>query len=166
MLQDMPTSPTPPGHHALRKGRHDRSGGLYLLTTTTHERRPLFAHWLCARVAAASLARPESWPGAALLCWVLMPDHWHGLVRLQDNGNLGAAMRHAKGHSARAVNLALERSGPVWSRAFHDHALRADEDVLRCARYVIANPLRAGLVERIGDYPYWDAVWLEHAAIL
>jgi putative transposase len=28
------------------------------------------------------------------------------------------------------------------------------------ARYIVANPLRAGLVERLGDYPHWDAVWL------
>jgi putative transposase len=28
------------------------------------------------------------------------------------------------------------------------------------ARYVVANPLRAGLAGTIGDYPYWDAVWL------
>jgi hypothetical protein len=28
------------------------------------------------------------------------------------------------------------------------------------ARYIVANPLRAGLVEHLGDYPLWDAVWL------
>ena len=28
------------------------------------------------------------------------------------------------------------------------------------ARYIIANPLRAGLVEHIGQYPLWDAIWL------
>jgi hypothetical protein len=28
------------------------------------------------------------------------------------------------------------------------------------ARYIIANPLRAGLAESIGDYPHWDAIWL------
>ena len=28
------------------------------------------------------------------------------------------------------------------------------------ARYIVANPLRAGLVKQIGDYPLWDAIWL------
>ncbi|MFV3290267.1 transposase, partial [Pseudomonas sp. NY11955] len=28
------------------------------------------------------------------------------------------------------------------------------------ARYIVANPIRAGLVSRVGDYPHWDAVWL------
>jgi hypothetical protein len=28
------------------------------------------------------------------------------------------------------------------------------------ARYVVANPVRAGLVQRVGQYPHWDAIWL------
>jgi len=28
------------------------------------------------------------------------------------------------------------------------------------ARYIIGNPVRSGLVQRVGDYPFWDAVWL------
>jgi len=38
--------------------------------------------------------------------------------------------------------------------------LRNDEDLLDVARYVVANPVRAGLVPRVGDYPFWNAVWL------
>jgi len=30
----------------------------------------------------------------------------------------------------------------------------------RVARYVVANPMRAGLVKQIGDYPLWDAIWV------
>jgi hypothetical protein len=29
------------------------------------------------------------------------------------------------------------------------------------ARYVVANPLRAGLAQSLGHYSHWDAVWLE-----
>ena len=48
-----------------------------------------------------------------------------------------------------------------WQSGFHDHALRTEEDVRNVARYVIANPQRAGLVEHVSDYPWWDARWLE-----
>lgn len=89
-----------------------------------------------------------------------MPDHWHGLVELSDDADLAAMMRVAKGGSARAVNLALARTGPVWMPGFHDRAMRFEENIVGAARYVVANPLRAGLVKRIGDYPYWDAVWV------
>ena len=48
----------------------------------------------------------------------------------------------------------------LWQTGFHDHALRREEDLAATARYLIANPLRAGLVQRVGDYPFWDAVWV------
>ena len=50
--------------------------------------------------------------------------------------------------------------GPVWQDGFHDRALRREEDLVAAARYVVANPLRAGLVQKLGDYPHWDAIWL------
>ena len=49
---------------------------------------------------------------------------------------------------------------PIWQGGFHDHALRQEDDVREVARYIVANPLRAGLVEQLADYPHWDAVWL------
>jgi hypothetical protein len=48
----------------------------------------------------------------------------------------------------------------VWQKGFYDHALREGEALQNVARYIVANPLRAGLVAHIGDYPLWDAVWL------
>jgi hypothetical protein len=33
-------------------------------------------------------------------------------------------------------------------------------DLQSVARYIVANPLRAGLVKHLGDYPLWDAIWL------
>lgn len=95
-----------------------------------------------------------------MLAWVLMPDHAHWLVQLGECDALGLVVNRLKSASARAANRALCRSGPLWARAFHDHALRADEEIRRSARYVVANPLRAGLVDRIGDYPFWNAVWV------
>jgi REP element-mobilizing transposase RayT len=89
-----------------------------------------------------------------------MPDHWHGLLQLEGDGPLAGVMQNAK---ARAVNLARGRGGTVWMPGFHDHALRHERDLLPCARYIVANPLRAGLVDRLGRYPYWDAVWLDVA---
>jgi hypothetical protein len=65
-----------------------------------------------------------------------------------------------KGASACQVNAALGRHGAAWQKGFYDRALRSDEDVVVVARYIVANPLRNGLVERIGDYPYWNATWL------
>ncbi len=89
-----------------------------------------------------------------------MPDHWHGLVQLSALDSLDVVVGRLKSLSAKRINRVLGASGLVWSRAFHDRAVRNESDLLPMARYLVANPLRAGLVERIGDYPFWDAVWL------
>lgn len=69
-------------------------------------------------------------------------------------------MNQLKGRSARAINARTGRVGAVWQPAYFDHALRAEEDLKQVARYIVTNPLRAGLVRKIGDYSHWDAVWL------
>ncbi|WP_296409958.1 transposase [Zoogloea sp.] len=88
------------------------------------------------------------------LAWVLMPDHLHWLIQLGQGVSLSMPIRTLKGRSARALGH------PVWQRAFHDRALRREDDVVSVARYIVANPVRAGLVSRVGDFPHWDAVWL------
>jgi REP element-mobilizing transposase RayT len=95
-----------------------------------------------------------------MLAWVLMPDHAHWLLQLGDLETLAAVVNRLKSASARHTNRALGRQGALWQKAFHDHALRSEEDLRQTARYVVANPLRAGLVRRINDYPFWNAVWL------
>ena len=149
------------GYRALRTGRCTEAGRIYLTTTVTCDRQRLFEDWRCAWAASACFSDPATWDCARLLCWVLMPDHWHGLLRLDGAKPLSVVMGNAKGRVARAVNLARGRGGSVWMPGFHDHALRHERDMLPSARYIVANPLRAGLADTLGSYPYWDAVWLE-----
>lgn len=88
-----------------------------------------------------------------------MPDHVHWLVQLPEGLTLGSLMRRLKGRSALALNDGTS-GGRVWAPAYHDRALRREDDVRAAARYLVANPVRAGIVGRVGDYPLWDAVWL------
>ncbi len=52
------------------------------------------------------------------------------------------------------VNKARQSFGVLWQKGLFDRALRREEDLKAMARYIVANPLRAGLVEHIGQYPY------------
>ena len=151
-------------HRGLRKGRVSVDGQIYLVTTTTRFRRRIFDDFVLACAASRSITTQITIVPARLLCWVLMPDHWHGVIELRDKVSLAAVMNRVKSVSAIEVNRVRDANGPVWGRAFHDHALRRDEDLVHLARYVIANPIRAGLVRRVGDYPFWDAIWLDPAA--
>ncbi len=149
-----------PGNRALRRGRCSVAGGVYHVTTTTFTRSPLFGDPRLGCAAAASIASRESLGDSDLLAWVLMPDHLHLLVRLGTVGNLSSLIGRIKARSTKAVQRAKTLPSPVWAKGYHDRALRRDDDLKAVARYIVANPVRAGLVQRCGDYPFWDAVWL------
>lgn len=151
---------TQPGRHAaLRKGRHSIAEQCYLVTFTTYRRLPHFTHPAPAMAAARALTDPRLWERSQLLAWVLMPDHWHGLLTLGAGEDLPRVMQRLKANSARRVRE-LRPGVRVWARAYHDHAVRTQEALPDIARYVVCNPVRAGLVRRVGDYPFWDAVWV------
>ncbi|TAM33505.1 MAG: transposase [Rhodanobacter sp.] len=148
-----------PGHQALRKGRTSIPGQIYLLTTVTVDRTPWFLDEELAKTTCRLIIQDRTWGDARLLCWILMPDHWHGLVELGERDDLALVMNRFKSLASKR----LRQTGPharIWEYGFHDHALRHDEDIRTTARYIIANPLRAGLAERVGDYPYWNCIWL------
>lgn len=89
-----------------------------------------------------------------------MPDHFHGLLQLGEDAPIQDVVRRFKGNTARNVNHITGQEGALWQPGYHDHALRKEENLRETARYVVANPLRAGLVSRLGAYPFWNAEWL------
>ncbi|WP_370694647.1 transposase [Pseudomonas sp. FP603] len=105
----------------------------------------IFTDWQMGRLVAQQLhlAQEERW--ADFLTWVVMPDHMHCLVQIRDK-TLAELMCRIKSRSSLAVNQALGRSGRLWQKGYHDRAVRREEDAKNLARYVVANPIRAGLV--------------------
>ncbi|WP_433740180.1 REP-associated tyrosine transposase [Pseudomonas putida] len=143
----------------LRKGRYSESGRIYLITAVTHERQPVFSDWRSARLLVEQLREADETEIVTSMAWVVMPDHLHWLLQLQQ-GSLAELMCRIKSRSSRSINLMQGVQHRLWQRGYHDRALRRDEDLKATARYIIMNPLRAGLVTRIGDYPLWDAIWI------
>ncbi|NWA29134.1 transposase [Pseudomonas gingeri] len=152
--------PTSPHSNRLRAGRYSQSGQIYLLTAVIEDRHPLLADWPVGRLLVQQFRQAQAEGRVDSLSWVVMPDHFHWLIELK-NSTLPELMLATKSRSARQINARLGRSGRLWQKGFHDRAIRREENLLAVARYIVANPLRAGLVKRVQDYPLWDAVWLE-----
>lgn len=149
------------GYSALRRGRASLSGQAYLITTTTFDRRRLFDDFDRAVRFCRALAGLYAWERHRLVCWVLMPDHVHAVVQLGPRADLSRLVRDLKSNTARELRRAEPTLDKVWAAGYHDHAVRNDESLVEVARYVVANPVRAGLATRAGLYPFWDAVWLD-----
>jgi REP element-mobilizing transposase RayT len=148
------------GTISLRKGRHSQHNQIYHITSTTRQRHPYLRRFQQGRYVVNAFRREDSLGSAKTLAFVVMPDHFHWLVAQGVSSTLSTVVSNVKSLSARWINHSLERSGPIWQPGFYDRAIRRDEDIAAVARYIVANPLRAGLVDRIGDYPLWDSVWL------
>lgn len=149
----------PPHARNLRAGRFSEVGRSYLITTVTSHRRPLFLDLTMSRLLIQEMRQCTLDGLASSLAWVVMPDHLHWLVTLE-HGGLARLVKRFKARSALLINQRRAQRGRVWQPGYHDRAVRSDDNVRAMARYIVANPVRAKLVQRVADYPHWDAVWL------
>ena len=138
----------------LRKGRYSQANQIYHITTTIANRQPLFNEFYLARKIINTIKQSDALNHTTTLAFVVMPDHVHWLMQLKDKGTLQQVIRSMKSQTAKVVGH------PIWQAGYYDHAIRNDEDIVNIARYIIANPIRAGLVKKASDYPHWDAIYL------
>lgn len=150
---------TAPHATNLRRGRFSEFGRTCLITTATHERRPIFRNFRAGRLLVNEMRLSEQSNLVESLAWVIMPDHLHWLLVLRD-GSLANLLKRIKARSTQAINRELHWRGQLWQRGYHDRAMRRNDDLQAMARYIVANPLRARISSRLVDYPLWDAVWL------
>jgi REP element-mobilizing transposase RayT len=120
----------------------------------------LFTAPAAARVVVRAMRRMQEDGWLHSHAWILMPDHLHWLFTLGERANLSTTMNRFKSGSSHAVHGLVGDVPHVWQPGYFDHGVRSDEDLRSIARYIIANPLRAGLCDSVGDYPWWDAEWL------
>jgi len=90
--------------------------------------------------------------GMQLYAYCLMPDHLHMLIGLREDGpSMLAFVNQFKGKSTR-VSWTHGRRGKLWQPRSYDHLVRRSESLRSIAEYIIANPVRRGLVESSDAY--------------
>ncbi len=162
----MKTDTAKRGHHALRKFRISLPNQVYLITVCCKNREKLFLDCQAARALSLTLNTVLKDKQSKILAWVVMPDHMHLALHLAEDETLGKTMNRINSCTAIAVNRALKRQSQVWQGAYHDHALRDEQQLFTAIRYLISNPIRAGLVAKLGDYPYWNIAIAEPSEAL
>lgn len=63
-------------------------------------------------------------------------------------------LRLIKGSTAREANKMLNRSGSFWQHESYDHLVRNDMARERIIRYILKNPVKAGLVKKWNDWEW------------
>jgi REP element-mobilizing transposase RayT len=145
----------------LRRGRVSAPGNTYHVIFRTHDRAPLLGDLRRGRMVVDALRWQDEACRTSTLAFVVMPDHVHWLFTLSAHDSLPTVVSSVKGFAAWRINAGRHATGErVWQAGYFDHAVRTEEDVRAIARYIVGNPLRAGLVTTLADYPLWDACWL------
>jgi REP element-mobilizing transposase RayT len=143
----------------LRIGRYSQANQVYLITLITLDRTRIFLDWLSARPVIDALKKANDEREATSLCWVIMPDHLHWMMELHVE-SLPKVVGRLKSRSTLNINRQFASAGRVWQKGFHDRAVRHEENFKGVARYIVANPLRAGLVRTVREYALWDSIWI------
>jgi len=126
---------------------------IYFVTTCTAKRRLLLANEVIHR-AFESFASQGEVHGAFVGRYVLMPDHLHLFVALNDERiSISQWTKALKGALSKSLRLA-GHSAPHWQKGFFDHILRSSESYEEKWNYVHDNPVRAGLVADATAWPY------------
>lgn len=124
----------------------------YHLVVVTHHRDPVLIGDV-AIATAALLARAAASTAFELLVYTVMPDHVHILGRgTQDDANAKGFMQRFKQVSSYAYRQETGRQ--LWQQSFFDRVMRKTDDIDGLARYIIGNPLRAGLIAVGEDWPH------------
>jgi REP element-mobilizing transposase RayT len=125
---------------------------LYFVTFNTYKRSAILANeavhncWL-------EFARRSPQHGAWVGRYVIMPDHVHLFVWLDQAGNLAKWVQSLRSVLGKEL-LRLGHAKPHWQEGFFDHLLRSNESYAEKWEYVRQNPVRKGLCVRPENWPY------------
>jgi len=136
------------------RGRH-----CYFLTFCTYKRRATLLDRSVASMVVMQILRAAARFEFAVPAYCLMPDHVHLLMEgRSERSDLRRFIKRAKQSSGQ--RYAVAANGSLWQDSYYDHVVRPEEDLGRIARYIIENPVRAGLVKTPLDYPFvGSTVW-------
>jgi putative transposase len=127
-------------------------GCVFSVTIATAPRSPVFADTQFGLGCIDQLRTLCTERRVRCYAYCLMPDHVHLLLGLGGQSDLMSIVGAWKSKCF----LLRRRAGVsnrFWQRSFYDHALRREEDLLVATRYILENPIRAGLVGSAIDYP-------------
>jgi putative transposase len=137
----------------------------YFLTTCTAFRRPLFTNAALVSTVVEQLMDNAEHFELAILAYVLMPDHLHVLAEAEsERSDFTAFVKRFK--QITGFRHRQETGKPLWQHGYHERVLRDDEATEAVVRYILENPIRAGLSVKLGEYPFAGSSTYDLTALL
>ncbi len=136
-----------------------QAGSTYFVTWRTAKSRELTAAERSVALNAVLYWNATRWMVYAA---VIMPDHAHVLAKPLPKVaeeplavyDLAQIIHSVKGYSAQRINALTDSLGSVWQQERYDRLVRDEREFSETWRYIIDNPVRAGLVQNTEDYQW------------
>ena len=126
---------------------------IYFVTFNAYKRKPFLMHNEI-HAAFLSYCAKASEHSVTVGRYVIMPSHVHLFVLMPRHGlSLAQWIRQLRVAMGKAMTP-LGIPQPLWQQGFFDHLLRKADSYAEKWEYVRQNPVRAGLVKRVEDWPY------------
>lgn len=133
--------------------RLEHPGALWHVTARGNERGEVFRDDVDRREFLAVLGRTVSIYGWRLHAYVLMGNHYHLLVETPEP-TLSRGMRDLNGVTTQRFNRRHGRTGHLFEGRFKAVLVEREAHLLELARYVVLNPVRAGLAKSAAAWPW------------
>jgi len=136
-----------------RAPRIEVPGGFYHLVSRGNRGSRIYAEDEERRVFLQLLGRVARRRRWICHAYCLMSNHYHLLVQIQQGG-LSDGMRELNGGFARFRNNRHDEEGHLFRNRFWSDVLEEEAHMLEACRYVVMNPVRAGLCTSPADWPW------------
>lgn len=133
--------------------RVEFNGALYHVTSRGNARQDVFCNDTDRRIFLKNLTYCLALHNVILHAYVLMGNHYHLFVETPD-GNLSDFMRDTNGNYTQWFNRINGRVGHLWQGRYKAFVIDGDNYLFEVARYVVLNPVRAGLVQNPRDWKW------------
>ena len=160
-----------------RRPRLRFPGALYHVMARGNRKLPIFHDALDRRRFLWTVERATTLYSARVFALCLMTNHFH-LVLDTPRGNISETMQYINGVFAQISNRRYGQTGHVFGDRFRSPLIEREKYLKRAARYVVRNPVRAGLVAQAADWewstyrataglepapPWLDVSWIDWA---
>ncbi len=136
-----------------RPKRIQFEGAFYHVYNRGVEKRPIFIDEKDRRTFLGFLGKAVPAFQLRLFAYCLMENHYH-LFLQTPRANLQQTMKALQGQYAQYVNFRYNRVGPLFQGRYSSRLVNVEQYALGLARYIHRNPLDAGLVQHLEDYPW------------
>ncbi len=125
----------------------------YFLTFCTAHRAPHFISAMMVRPVVAHIRQCAALERFAVSAYCVMPDHVHLVMHARD---ATAQLRRCATRMKQQTGywFAQAAGSELWQKGYYDHILREEEDEFGFVLYVLSDPVRSGMTDALGEYPF------------